>query len=67
MMDRRQKMHREFIEDLEAAQTLSERALNALYAESGPKRSIMYRILLGRAQSILMSLVVQETKRKEND
>lgn len=64
-MDRREKLHREFIEDLEAAQTLSERALNALYAESGPKRSIFYRMLLGRAQSILMSLVVQEAKRKD--
>lgn len=65
MIDRREKLYREFVEDLEAAQNLSERALNSLYAEYGPKRSIFYRMLLGRAQSILMSLVNQEAKRKE--
>lgn len=65
-MNRRERMHREFYEDLEAAQTCSQRALNALYAPEGPKRSIFYRMLLRRAQNILMSLVTQEAKRKED-
>lgn len=64
-MDRRERMRREFHEDLEAAQNLSERALNSLYAQYGPKRGFWYRWKLGRAQSLLMSLVVKEAKRKE--
>lgn len=67
MKDRRERLHQEFVEDLVASQKLAERALITLYDEYGPKRSIIYRMLLGRAQSILMGLVVQEAKRKEND
>lgn len=66
-MNRRERMHREFYEDLEAAQTCSQRALNALSAPDGPKRSFFYRMLLGRAQSILASLVAQEARRKEDE
>jgi hypothetical protein len=64
-MDRRERMHQEFYEDLEAAQTCSQRALNALYAPEGPNRGFWYRLLLGRAQSILTSLAAQEAERKK--
>lgn len=66
-MNRRERMHREFYEDLEAAQTCAQRAVNALSAPDGPKRSFLYRVLLGRANSILMSLVAQEARRKEEE
>lgn len=65
-MDRRKRLHREFHEDLEAAHICAERALNTLHAEHGPRRSLWYRILLGRAKSILCSLALQEAKQKEN-
>lgn len=62
-MDRRQRLHREFHEDLQAAHTCAQRALNTLYAEDGPKRSFWYRWSLGRAQSILIRLYMREMKR----
>lgn len=63
-MPRREVINQGFLEDLEAAHVCSERALNALYDEYGPNRSLWYRMLLGRAQSILISLHQQELKRK---
>lgn len=56
-----------FIEDLQAAHVCAERALNALYDPHGPKRSLWYRLLLGRAQSILIGLYVQEVNRKKQE
>lgn len=64
-MDRRQRLHREFDEDLQAAFACSERAFNALHAEHGPKRSLWFRLLLGRARSILRSLAEQEIRERE--
>lgn len=54
----------EFIQDLDTAHTHAQRALNALYSPSGPKRSILYRIALGRAQSLLIGLYTQELQRR---
>lgn len=65
-MDRREKLHQEFVEDLVAAQRCSERAVNALYAEFGPSRGAMYRWRLKRAQKALKRLAVSETDRKDN-
>lgn len=66
-MSRREVVKQEFLEDLQAAHICSQRALNALYDEYGPNRSLWYRMLLGRAQSILISLYQQELKRKEKE
>lgn len=55
----------EFLENLNAAHICAQKALDALYRPDGPKRSVWYRMLLGRAQSILIGLYVQELKRKE--
>jgi hypothetical protein len=54
----------EFIQNLELAQRHALRALDALYRPSGPKRSILYRIALGRAQSLLIGLYTQELQRR---
>lgn len=54
----------EYMQDLEIAQRHAQRALDALYRPSGPKRSILYRIALGRAQSLLIGLYVQEIQRR---
>jgi len=53
-----------FIRDLDLAHIHAQRALDALYRPSGPKRSILYRIALGRAQSLLIGLYVQELQRR---
>lgn len=48
---------------LTSAQQHSQEALNSLYdPKSGVKRSMWYRMTLGRAQSILMSLLVRELR-----
>lgn len=57
--------YNQYLADLKCAHRCSQRALDALYTASGPKRSIFYRMLLGRAQSILMGLYAQEQQRKE--
>lgn len=51
-------------QDLLTAHTCAQRALDALYTPSGPKRSILYRMALGRAQSILIGLHKQELQRE---
>lgn len=53
-----------YLQDLLTAHTCAQRALDALYSPSGPKRSILYRIALGRAQSLLIGLYVQELQRR---
>lgn len=55
----------EFVQDLELAHTHALRALEALYSPSGPKRSILYRMALGRAQSLLIGLYAQELQRRK--
>lgn len=52
-------------QDLEIAHTHALRALDALYRASGPKRSTLYRMSLGRAQSILIGLYKQELQRRD--
>lgn len=54
-----------FVLNLEQAQTHALRALDALYSPSGPKRSVLYRIALGRAQSLLIGLYTQELQRRK--
>ena len=55
-----------FIYHLIQAQQHSQQALDLIYHPDGPKRSLWYRMVLGRAQSILMSLTVRELgNRKE--
>jgi hypothetical protein len=56
--------YKEYLENLQAAHIHAEKALNALYKPSAPKRSIWYRMSLGRAQSLLIGLYVMELKRK---
>lgn len=50
----------EFLQHLRDAHTSAEKALNLLYKPGGPKRGVMYRMALGRAQSALISLYVKE-------
>jgi hypothetical protein len=46
------------------AENHSQQALDLLYNLGGPKRSIWFRMALGRAQSILMSLYVRDIRIK---
>lgn len=55
----------EYMDDLQLAHVHAERALNALYKPGGPKRSIWYRMRLGRAQNALISLYVRELKQQK--
>lgn len=64
-MDRRERLHREYGEDLSAAQKCAERAVNALSAEFGPKRGFMYRWRLKRANKALKRLTKIETNRED--
>lgn len=56
----------QLINHLHKAQEHAEMALNLLYGPSGYKRSIWYRLRLGRAQNSLMTLLVRELG-KEDD
>lgn len=47
------------------SQMHAQQALDLLYNPKGTKRSLWYRLVLARAQSILMSLLVRELGRKE--
>lgn len=58
---------KEFRIHLEKAHTHAQRALDMLYQGDGPRRGFFYRVALGRAQSILIGLSVQENQRKKND
>ena len=42
----------------------AKKAHDLLYERDGPKRSMWFRLLAGRAQSILMGLYVQEVNRR---
>lgn len=50
--------------NLVRAQQHAQQALDVCYKVGGPKRSLWYRMVLGRAQSILMSLSVRELGKK---
>lgn len=50
--------------NLVRAEQHARQALDVLYSEAGPKRSLWFRMVLGRAQSILMSLYKQELGRR---
>lgn len=56
--------HKLYLEQLEQAHTSAQKALDVLYDRNGPKRSLLTRMLLGRAQSILIGLYVQELDRQ---
>lgn len=60
-------LYEEYMESLQQAHIHAQRALDALYKPGGPKRGIYTRILLGRAQSTLISLYVLELKQKKNE
>lgn len=46
------------------AERHSQQALDLLYKPDGPKRSIWFRMAIGRAQSILMSAYVRDLRMK---
>lgn len=54
------------VEHLHQAQEHAQMALNLLYGPSRYKRSLWYRLRLGRAQNSLMTLLVRELG-KEDD
>lgn len=60
-----EEVYENFLEDLNLAHIHAQKAFDALYKRNGPKRSYFFRSLLGRAQSILISLYVQELSRKK--
>lgn len=47
---------------IQEAERNAQKALDHLYDKDGPKRSLWHRLALGRAQSILMSLLQQELR-----
>lgn len=53
--------------NLVRAEQHARKAHDMLYARPGSTRSLWFRMALGRAQSILMSLTMQELRRKEKD
>jgi hypothetical protein len=52
--------------NLVRAEQHARQAHDLLYLHTGPKRSVWFKMAVGRAQSILMSLYKQELRRKEN-
>lgn len=67
-MARTEEKKQDFLDNLNAAHTCAQKALDALYdPKSGVKRSLWYRLLLGRAQSILIGLHVQELNRQKEE
>jgi hypothetical protein len=65
MSDDSKELYNEYITNLEQAHIAAQKALNTLYESNGPKRSLLCRMLLGRAQSILIGLYVQELGREK--
>lgn len=63
MTDDPNALYNEYIANLEQAHISAQKALNTLYERDGPKRSLLCRMLLGRAQSILIGLYMQELGR----
>lgn len=65
-MDRRERLHQEYSDDVIAAAACAERAVNALYAEFGPERGVWYRWRLKRAKKALRKLAAKESKKQES-
>lgn len=59
--------HKLYLEQLNQAHISAQKALDVLYERNGPKRSLLTRMLLGRAQSILIGLYVQELDRQRRE
>lgn len=59
-----QELYDQYLSNLEQSHIAAQNALNTLYETDGPKRSLLVRMLLGRAQSILIGLYVQELGRQ---
>lgn len=53
-------LYQEYLDHLNTAHIEAQKAYNLLYDEDGPKRRLFYRMMLGRAQSILISLYTKE-------
>lgn len=66
-MSEAEELYDNYMKHLESAHTEAQKALDALYARGGPKRSLLCRMLLGRAQSILIGLYAQEVDRRSRD
>lgn len=49
------------------AEQHARQAHDILYKKDAPKRSLWFRLALGRAQSILMSLYGMEMRRKDDE
>jgi hypothetical protein len=58
------ELYDEYLSNLDQAHISAQKALNTLYEKGGPQRSLFVRMLLGRAQSILIGLYVQELGRQ---
>jgi hypothetical protein len=64
-VDRQERIHQEFIEDLTASEKCAERAVNAFSSEFAPRRSRFYRWRLKRAKNALTWLLAEEAYRQE--
>lgn len=65
MMAGEKELYDEYMTNLDQAHISAQKALNTLYERNGPQRSLYVRMLLGRAQSILIGLHVQELGRQK--
>lgn len=63
----RTENHKLYLTHLELAHTSAQKALDILYDPNGPKRSLLTRMLIGRAQSILIGQYVQEVERQRKE
>ena len=66
-MIRRDRRYEEYLENLSAAHVCAQKALDYLYRDDGPKRSVFYRLALGRAQSILIGLYSKEINKYKRE
>lgn len=57
--------YEEYLNHLQDAERSLSKALDCLYKHDGIRRGQAYRVRLGRAQSITMTLLVREINRKE--
>lgn len=67
MTEQNPEVYEEFLNHLHTAERSAMRALDLLYKlEDGVNRGLAYKLRLGNAQSILMSLYVRELNQKED-
>lgn len=57
--------YEEYLNHLETAERSLSRAMDCLYKGDGVKRGLGYRVRVGRAQNIAMTLLVRELNHKE--